>query len=235
LSNRLVASAAAIAAAFALLLVVPGTASAHEERTIGKYHFAVGFGDEPAYTGLKNSVQLLLRDSRDRPVTKLTDTLKVEVIYGAQKTTLPLEPFFEIGEFGIPGDYRAWFFPTEPGRYSFRFTGSIKGQSVDASFTSGPTTFSEVEDPTPVQLPVKEPSAAQVAARLDREVPRLSSAVDAASRRASDQAHSARPIAFIGLGVGVLSLVVAGFAVVRSRRPAPAAPVQPSPAAETRG
>jgi len=226
---------AAIATAFAVLLVAPGTASAHEERTIGKYHFAVGFGDEPAYTGLKNSAQLLLRDANDRPVTNLTDTLKVEVIYGAQKTTLPLEPFFEIGEFGIPGDYRAWFFPTEPGSYTFHFTGSIKGQSVDASFTSGPTTFSDVEDPTSVQFPAKEPSVGQVAARLVREVPRLSSAVGAASRRAGDQAHSARFIAFIGLGVGVLSLVVAGFAVVRSRRPALGAPVQPSPAAGTRG
>src|SRR5436190_1177126 len=120
-------AAAVFALAFAALLTVAGPASAHEEREVGRYRFAVGFGSEPAYTGQEHSVQLLLHDASDHPVTDLTDTLKVEVSYGGQSMTLALEPFFEVGEFGIPGDYRAWFFPTQPGDYTFHFTGSIKG------------------------------------------------------------------------------------------------------------
>src|SRR5439155_15507172 len=98
-----------------MVVGLSGPASAHEEREVARYHFAVGFGDEPAYTGQENSVQLLLHDANDRPVTTLGDTLNVEVSYGSQKVTLPIQPFFEVGEFGIPGDYRGWFFPTQPG------------------------------------------------------------------------------------------------------------------------
>ena len=45
--------AATVAATLAALLIplVAGPASAHEEKTVGKYHFVVGFGDEPAYAG----------------------------------------------------------------------------------------------------------------------------------------------------------------------------------------
>jgi hypothetical protein len=195
-----------------------GTAFAHEERTVGKYHFAVGFGSEPAYTGEENSVQLFLHDSKDNPVTDLGDSLKVEVKYGNQSLSLPIEPFFEVGEFGIPGDYRAWFFPTQPGDYTFHFTGSIKGQQVDESFTSGPQTFSPVEDPTGVEFPVKEPTVGDVAARLTREVPRLTAQISAAKAEAEHRADSARTMGIIGLVVGLVGLVIAVLALVSSRR-----------------
>jgi hypothetical protein len=201
-----------------LVVALAGPALAHEERTVGRFAFAVGFGDEPAYTGQKNSVQLLLHDADEKPVTDLTDTLKVEVSYGGQTLSLPLEPLFEVGEFGIRGDYRAWFFPTQPGDYAFHFTGSIKGQRVDETFTSGPSTFSPVEDPTGVEFPTKPPAAADVAARLDREIPRMTRAVAVARSDASHKADSARLVAFIGIGMGALGLLVAAVALVQSRR-----------------
>ena len=229
--NRLAASATAIALAFALLLVAPGTASAHEERTIGKYHFAVGFGDEPAYTGLKNSVQLLLRDSNDKPVTNLTDTLKVEVIVGSQKMQLPLEATFDPDtHLGAPGDYRAWFIPTVPGKYTFHFFGSIGTQNIDQSFASGPTTFNDVVDPAQVEFPAKVPSGAQIAARLDREVPRLTNAIQAVDGRSADRAGSARTLALVGVVLGGLGLALGGTAFVVARRrvstPPPPAPAE---------
>jgi hypothetical protein len=216
--KRTAASMAAIAAMSALLVGgLSGPALAHEERSVGTYHFGVGFGNEPAYTGQENSVQLLLHDAQDRPVTNLTDTLSVEVIYGGQKTTLPLEPDFEVGEFGTPGDYRAWFFPTQPGDYTFHFTGSIKGQEVDESFTSGPTTFSSVEDPTNVQFPVKEPPVSQVSALAQRLSTRLQAAI-AGQKRAQDSANSAKTIGYIGIGVGAVGLLVGALALAMSRR-----------------
>ena len=208
------------AMAFLSLRATP--ALAHEARTVGAYHFAVGFGDEPAYTGQKNSVQLFLHDAKDRPVVDLGDTLKVEVSYANQPATLSLaiEPDFEVGEFGTPGDYRAWFFPTRPGNYRFHFTGTIKGQQVDESFTSGPTTFSSVEDPTGVEFPAKDPSAAQVAQRLDREVPRLTAALASARSKAQHDASGARTLAIAGIAVGVVGLMagVAGLLAARHSR-----------------
>jgi len=210
----------AVAAALALgTLIVPVAAApalAHETRTIGRWRVEVGFGDEPPYAGYKNSVALLLRDKRGRPVTDLGDSLKVEVLSGDQKLELRLEPNFGEAGSGEPGDYRAWFIPTAPGRYTFHFVGTIKGDRVDRRFTSSPTTFDDVLDPAEVQFPAKDPGAGQVAQRLDREVPRLEAALassNAAARRARDAATRAGMLAIVAAVFGV-----AGFAVALTVR-----------------
>jgi hypothetical protein len=221
-----IASMAAVAGLAGVLAVftTAGPVSAHEERKVGKYVFHVGFGDEPAYAGAKNSVQLLLHDAKtDKPVTEIGDQLKVDVTQGAgsatddsQKMTMNVEPFFEAGEFGTPGDYRAFFIPTVAGTYTFHFTGSINGQKVDQKFTSGPQTFSDAEDPSQVEFPAKEPSGIQLSQRLDREVPRLNDALAASQDRANkaeDAAGQARIIAIVGVVVGVLGLAAAGYAM----------------------
>jgi hypothetical protein len=207
------------------LLVALGAApaAAHEERKVGRYAVAVGFGDEPAYAGTKNSVQMLIRDVNDKPVVDLGDTLKVDVSQGtddAQKLSMTMEPDFEVGEFGTPGDYRAFFIPTAPGVYTFHFTGSIKGQRVDQKFTSSPTTFDEVKDPAEVEFPSKDPTTGQLSARVDRETQRLTQAVAASDQRAKqadDAAGTARLIAIVGVVVGVLGLAAAGFLGLRKR------------------
>jgi hypothetical protein len=232
--TRLLAAMVATTLAVLLVPLLAGPAAAHQEKTVGKYHLAVGFGDEPAYAGEKNSVQLLLADAKDKPVTDLTDTLKVEVKTGsAEPLQLTVEPFFEVGEFGTPGDYRAFFIPTAPGSYSFHFTGTIKGQRIDQTFTSGPKTFSDVEDPAQVQYPAKQPTTGQLATRVDRETGRLNAALAAERDQAKDDAASARTLAVVGLVVGALGLLVAIAALVlvlRRRTPAPAAPAHDSEA-----
>jgi len=224
--RRILAAMVATTLAALLIPLVAGPASAHEEKTVGKYHFVVGFGDEPAYAGEKNSVQLILADANDKPVTDLTDTLKVEVTTGtAEPLQLAMEPNFEVGEFGTPGDYRAFFIPTAPGSYSFHFTGTIKGQKIDQTFTSGPQTFSDIDDPAQVQYPVKQPTGGQLATRADRETARINAALTAERDQANDDAASARTLAIIGLIVGTLGLVAGGIALARGRRsPAQAAP-----------
>jgi hypothetical protein len=212
-----------VAATLAGLLIplLAGPAAAHEETAVGKYHFVVGFGDEPAYAGEKNSVQLILADTNDKPVTDLGNTLKVAVTTGsAEPLDLAMEPFFEVGEFGTPGDYRAFFIPTAPGSYSFHFTGTIKGQKVDKTFKSGPQSFSDIEDPAQVQYPVQQPTGGQLATRADREAARVNAALTAERDQAMDDAASARTLAIIGLVVGILGLVAGGVALARGRRPA---------------
>ena len=214
--------AAMVAATLAGLLVplLASPAAAHEERKVGKYHFLVGFGDEPTYAGEKNSVLLELTDANDKPVTDLTDTLKVAVSSGsAEALQLVMEPNFEVGEFGTPGDYRAWFIPTAPGAYSFHFTGTITGQKVDETFKSGPTTFDEAKDPAEIQYPVKQPAGGQLATRADRETARVNAALAAERDQAKSDAASARTLAILGLVVGLLGLIAGGVALARSRRP----------------
>jgi hypothetical protein len=228
MKRRILAALVASTLAGLLVPLLASPASAHEEKTVGRYHFVVGFGDEPAYAGEKNSVQLILADANDKPVTDLTDTLKVEVTTGsAEPLQLAMEPFFEVGEFGTPGDYRAFFIPTAPGSYSFHFTGAIKGQKVDQTFKSGPQTFSDIQDPAEVQYPVKQPTGGQLATRADRETARVDAALAAERDQAKDDAASARTLAVIGLVVGVLGLIAAIVALARGRRPSTPAAAAP--------
>lgn len=192
-----------------------GPAAGHEGRTGGPLRFVIGWGDEPAYTGARNSVQVTITEATGgAPVTDLTDTLKVEVIKGGEKLTLPLAPNFRVGASGTPGDYRAWLTPTRPGAYTFRLTGTVRGQNVNESFSSSPTTFNDVEDAANIQFPEKDPSPGQLATRVDREVPRL----DAALAKAEDDAASARMLGLAGLAVGAAGLLVGALALVASRR-----------------
>lgn len=195
-------------------VIAPGPAPAHEPRDGGPVRFVVGWGDEPAYTGFKNSVQVTITEASGAPVTDIGDTLRVEVIKGADKITLPLVANFRAGAFGSPGDYRAWLVPTRPGPYTFRLTGAIRGQNVAESFTSSKTTFNEVEDATSIAFPVKDPSTGQLATRIDREVPRLQAALS----EAQDRADGARTLALAGVVVGTVGLLAAVSALVAARR-----------------
>jgi hypothetical protein len=210
--------AASVSVALALLGAAP--ALAHEGRKLGDLEMEVGWGTEPAYAGEVNSVQILLVHD-GKAVVDLGDTLGAEVTFGDQTQSFALEPFFEEGEFGTPGDYRAWLIPTTPGQYAFHFTGTIDGEDVDETFTSGPKTFSDVENPQSVEFPVQQPSTGELAERIDRVEPRLASSIENVRtdvEATADDASSAKTIGLIGLVVGAIGLIVAIVALVASRR-----------------
>ncbi|HEV8621857.1 MAG TPA: hypothetical protein VGR33_03075 [Actinomycetota bacterium] len=202
-----------LAAAFVLALSSP--AFAHEERTVGAYQIVVGWGDEPAYAGSKNSVQLILATKAGKPVTDLGDSLKVEVVFGEQQLELPFEPAFDVEEgFGTPGDYRAWIIPTTPGTYTFHLFGAIGKQKVDERFTSGPTTFDDVANPAEVEFPTKVPTGTELSERLDREIPRVNAAIASARSQAQDRADTARTLAIVGIVIGAVGLLLAVVALI---------------------
>jgi hypothetical protein len=201
--------AAAVALIACAVLAVP--AVAHTQKTVGAYDLTVGWGTEPTYAGQLNSVQLVIKDhATGKPYTALSDSLKVTVHYGDQKVEYALVPTFdEDTGFGTPGDYRAFFFPTAPGDYTFQFTGKIGSQDVDESFTSGPTTFATVEDPASAQFPVKTPSNTQLGQKLDAELGRVAT---------SSQVSSAKTVGYVGIAVGAVGVVLAAVALFVRRR-----------------
>jgi hypothetical protein len=220
----------AILAALALGVLLAAPAAAHERRQAGGYSFVVGFGDEPAYAGEKNSVQVMVTNGAGQPVRN-ADGLEVMVLAGGKQTQLKLEPAFG-DTWGTPGDYRAFFIPTAAGKYTFHLEGTIAGKRIKPQRFASGRSFSDVEDPAKVAFPVKSPTTAQLAERVDREVPRLNASLQGAqaaqqqaadaARRARDAAAQARMLAIAGLLVGAAGLVVAGLAI--ARRPA-AAPI----------
>jgi hypothetical protein len=200
-----------------LLWLAAAPASAHGKHKVDKYTVEVGFGTEPAYAGVTNSVQLIISNN-GRPVTDAKG-LKVAVSTGdAEPKDLALQPYFG-DDFGEPGDYRAFFVPTTPGPYTFKVTGTLGGKKVNQSYTSGKDGFDEVTDPAEVQYPAVEPTGSQLTTRLDRETARLNAALAAEKQAAEDEVASARQLATIGLVVGALGLLAAiGVGVVALRR-----------------
>ena len=223
LSTRLLRVGLVVGAAALLAAMAAAPASAHAEKKAGRYAFVVGFGTEPAYAGQPNSLQVLI--SRDgKPATDLAgklDGLMAHAYYGRkadpklENAMMPLEPAFGDG-WGTPGDYRSFFVPTQAGAYTFALEGKLGGQKVDLVIPSGPETFGDVNDPAKAAFPaVKDPTTAQLAQRLDREAARMTgiaAAATAGRRDAEDTATQARLLAFGGVLVGLVGLVVAALA-----------------------
>jgi hypothetical protein len=203
--RRTVFGVAVLAVLLVPLLALP--ASAHGEHKVANYTLVVGFGTEPAYAGVTNSVQVIISNN-GKPVTDAKG-LKVAVTTGdAEPRQMALEPYFGEGR-GEQGDYRAFFIPTAPGAYTFKLTGTLGGKKLNNSYTSGKDGFDEVTDPAEVQYPAAEPTGQQLTTRLDRETARINAAMAAERQAADDQVASARRMATIGLAVGALGLVAA--------------------------
>ncbi|HEX7146236.1 MAG TPA: hypothetical protein VF512_01910 [Actinomycetota bacterium] len=205
MSRRTTVAAAVAAVLLVPLLAVP--ASAHGEHKVANYTLEVGFGTEPGYSGVTNSVQVMISNN-GKPVTDAKG-LKVAVSTGdAEPRQMPLQPYFG-DDFGEPGDYRAFFIPTAPGAYTFKLTGSLGGKKIDQSYTSGKDGFDEIVDPSEAQYPAPEPTGSQLTTRLDRETDRINAVVAADREAADNEIASARRMATIGLAVGALGLLAA--------------------------
>jgi hypothetical protein len=205
--------------ACAALGVSAAPAFAHGSYQKGDLEIVTGFATEPAYINQPNAVQLVMTLA-GKPVTDLKPgDVAVSVAFGGQTTDLKLEPQFEVGEWGTPGDYRAAFIPTQPGKYTFDVKGTVDGVAVDYSMKSGPETFSEVEDTAPAQFPaVNEPSTNELSTKIDQGSARTTDAIASAT----DAADSAKTLAIVAGVLALAAVVVAIVAVARSRRPATA-------------
>jgi hypothetical protein len=192
----------------AIVIGVP-PASAHENRPVGPLQFTVGWADEPAFTGYKNSVTL--RISRGgQPVGGVTG-IKAQAKTGDETVELTLHP--AVGE---PGLYEAPLIPTRTGTYTFTFSGTVAGEEFSEAFTSGEGTFDSPTSASEVAFPVKDPSTGDLAQRLERETKRLAAA-QAAGEDAKDEAAQAKTFAMVGIAVGALGLIVGGVALTRKR------------------
>jgi hypothetical protein len=191
-----------------LILLTAAPVFAHEDRVVDDYEFVVGFADEPAYAGSKNGVSLAIADAQTGDPIEEGVELDVEVSFGDETGVFPME-----AEFGAPGSYSAPFIPTRPGQYSFHFTGTIGNQDVDETFTSGPDTFNDVEDPKSVSFPVRDPSTGELAQRLDQEVPRLNAAIE----DASDSADGNKALTIVALIAAGIAVLLSLGAFLRSR------------------
>jgi hypothetical protein len=192
--------AVAIAVLIAASLVSLG---AHEKKAAGAVDLVIGWGEEPAFTGSRNSVFVSVAD-RQGPVSDPAAALAVEIVFGSERITLPLEAVAN-----RPHEFRAWLVPTRAGTYTFHVTGKIRGQAIDVSSTCASNTFHCVEELSGIQFPVKDPSAGQLSDRIDRSLPR--------AERATETAAGARLLALVALGISIAGTSAAIVLSLRRR------------------
>jgi hypothetical protein len=187
------------------LFLAPGTALAHERRTIanGKYDVVVGWDVEPAYVDMKNGAGIRIMDAgTTNPVAGADKTLKVQIRQGASTQSFPLRAVF-----GQNGYYVADILPTRDGEYQWLFSGTINGDAVNETFDTADGKFNKVEPQTALQFPLALPDPAQ-----------SSSAVQAAQADAA----TARTLAYVGIALGVLGVLAGAAAWLTRPRPTPA-------------
>jgi hypothetical protein len=179
-----------------VLPLVPSLALAHEPRDVGRYHLIVGWGDEPTYVGQKNAIELRVTNrTTNQGVTGLEDTLKVEVIVGAQRKEFDLEPVSLPAQRGEAegeldaGHYTADIIPTKEGAYRFRFFGTIEGTQVNETFDSADGKFKSAISADDISFP----SASTV----------------------EQQANQARTVGIAGIIAGVVGIVLGGIGLLR--------------------
>ena len=190
--------------AIAIVCMSIASLGAHDRKAAGPLTVVLGWATEPAYSGALNAVIVSLSD-RGGPLTKADGSMQVEVAFGSERTTLALEPVAN-----RPHEFQAAMVPTRAGSYTFRVTGTINKQPIDVSSTCSDSTFHCVEDASALQFPVKDPTVGQLAERIDRALPRAADA-DAG-------ATGARTLALIALGLSACGLIVAGAAILTSKR-----------------
>jgi hypothetical protein len=158
--RRPAAVVAALPLAVLSALSVVGPVAAHEARAVNGYDFEVGLIDEPVYVGNKSGLEFFVRKG-GQPVTGLEQTLKATVAQAGATRDLPLT-----ADDDDVGRYFSSFIPTVAGKYTFHITGTLPdGSKMDATFTSSPTGFNEVQEVASGQFPAQFPSTAELAAQ----------------------------------------------------------------------
>jgi hypothetical protein len=196
-----------------VFMLVPGTALAHERRTIanGKYDVVVGWNVEPPYAGQMNQASIrIMNAGTTTPVTGADKSLKLAIRQGASTQAFPLKPAF-----GQDGFYTADIMPTRVGDYQWIFTGDINGDAVNETFDTADGKFDAVQEASAVQFPVSLGDPAQNVASVEA---------------AQADAQSARTLAVVGIVLGVLGILVGVGAWFMRPRTASA----PTPAPSTR-
>jgi hypothetical protein len=134
----MIRKAFAARAGAALLLIVgsigAGSALAHNSKLVAgdQYRVSVGFINEPILTNERNGLDLAIRLAGEKDtIADLESGLRAEVIApgGNSRRELPIR-----ARYGHPGRYTFDVVLTEPGQYSIRVWGQIRGAAFDETF-----------------------------------------------------------------------------------------------------
>jgi hypothetical protein len=173
-----------------LLTISTQSALAHERIEVGPYAIVVGWEEEPVIVGERNALVFEVTED-DSPVTGVESSLDIEILYGGRSFRTNINPTVE------PGTYTADIFPTVRGQYEVRLFGSIGETAVDMTVEP-----EEVLSASRLQFPEAQPDPIELQNNIDE---------------LKQQLQAARTLAYVGIGVGIIAIILAAVALMRRR------------------
>ena len=194
---------AALAAAL-LALVLAAPAAAHVVRTVGPYDVEIGWGNEPPVAGFENYAEVTVTKAAGDPILDLGPDAAVQFSFGDARKVVPLLPTER------PGEFRATLIPTRPGTYELQVDAIVDDRVISTGATCGDGTFECVIPASEVQFPVADPTAGEIAGRIDSALPR--------AEQATDDADGAKRLAIAAIAIALVALAAAIAIAIRARR-----------------
>ncbi len=187
---------------------------AHTVDSVNAYRLEIGWMNEPVVSGETNGIELYVSpfDSNipleeqefKNGITGLEKTLKIQFVLGEDKITLPLK-----ADHNIPGKYYSFIDPTVPGFYQTNILGEIKGTIVSLSMHPPKVEEREyIEFPEPSDLTVRQMIEGHTS--LIEDINDLKDSV-----KQLEDSNQASHIAFIGIGLGIIGIIVASLAILK--------------------
>jgi len=189
------------------LLAQSNAAEAHERRAVAQYTFVVGWLNEPAILNQPNAIDLRIsRTDGAAPVTGLEQTVKAQAAIDGKSADIAMRP-----RFNTPGAYDGRMIPTKTGAYTFTFTGTVEGMTLNEKFMAGTGTFGLIEEGNQFPDPlVSNQQLDETLSGLEQRVVTL----EAADTGGGD-ADTAMLVGIVGVVIGVIGLAVAGLSLSR--------------------
>ena len=203
---------------FSLIIpVFSGTAFGHTEDSVGDYRLEIGWMNEPVVSGETNGIELFvsplepgleLKEQVFKDgISGLSKTLKMQLILEDQKITLPLKE-----DHNIPGKYYAFVNPTVAGFYQANVLGNIGNTTVSLSMHPP-----KVDERAYIEFP--ESSDLTLNQLIDGHTAVVGEVNDLKeSIVILEQSNSEKRIGYVGIGLGITALVMAGIALARSKK-----------------